>query len=86
MFSGDRERSGDHVPVLHQLLADYITPEWIIGENGLLKQWTKAILKRALQGRAGRTPGARISRSVSGSITMFSWLASFFGKWWSLER
>ncbi len=38
------------VKVLDQLLADYKTPEQIIGENGLLKQLTKAILERALQG------------------------------------
>ncbi len=38
------------VEVLDQLLADYKTPEQIIGENGLLKQLTKAILERALQG------------------------------------
>src|SRR5260370_41704059 len=35
--------------LLDQLLADYKKPEDIIGENGLLKQLTKAILERALQ-------------------------------------
>lgn len=35
--------------VLDQLLADYKKPEDIMGENGLLKQLTKAILERALQ-------------------------------------
>jgi putative transposase len=35
--------------VIDQLLADYKKPEDIIGENGLLKQLTKAILERALQ-------------------------------------
>lgn len=35
--------------VLDQLLADYEKPEDIMGENGLLKQLTKAILERALQ-------------------------------------
>lgn len=35
--------------VLDQLLADYKKPEDIIGENGLLKQLTKAILERALK-------------------------------------
>ena len=34
--------------VLDELLADYKKPEDIIGENGLLKQLTKAVLERAL--------------------------------------
>jgi putative transposase len=34
---------------IDQLLADYKTPEDIIGETGLLTQLTKAILERALQ-------------------------------------
>jgi putative transposase len=33
--------------LIDQLLADYKKPEDIIGENGLLKQLTKAILERA---------------------------------------
>src|SRR5438094_9803617 len=35
--------------LIDHLLADYKKPEDIIGENGLLKQLTKAILERALQ-------------------------------------
>jgi hypothetical protein len=35
--------------LIDHLLADYKEPEDIIGENGLLKQLTKAILERALQ-------------------------------------
>jgi hypothetical protein len=35
--------------VLDDLLADYKKPEDVIGENGLLKQLTKALLERALQ-------------------------------------
>src|SRR5438132_2422284 len=35
--------------VIDQLLADYKKPEDIIGENGLLKELTKAILERALE-------------------------------------
>lgn len=31
------------------LLKSYKTPEEILGENGLLKQLTKAVLQRALQ-------------------------------------
>jgi putative transposase len=34
--------------LLDELLADYKKPEDIIGENGLLKQLTKAVLERAL--------------------------------------
>ena len=35
--------------IIDQLLANYKKPEDIIGENGLLKELTKAILERALQ-------------------------------------
>src|ERR1700740_2894190 len=35
--------------LIDQLLTDYKKPEDIIGENGLLKELTKAILERALQ-------------------------------------
>ncbi|MGH3849199.1 MAG: IS256 family transposase [Pseudonocardiaceae bacterium] len=35
--------------LIDKLLADYKTPEDIAGENGLLKQLTKAIVERALQ-------------------------------------
>ena len=35
--------------LIDQLLTDYKKPEDIIGENGLLKQLSKAILERALQ-------------------------------------
>jgi putative transposase len=38
----------DH-KLIDQLLADYKKPEDIIGENGLLKQLTKAVLERAMQ-------------------------------------
>src|SRR5215212_632884 len=34
--------------LVDQLLADYKKPEQIIGENGLLKQLTKALLERAM--------------------------------------
>ncbi len=36
--------------LIDQLLADYKKPEDVVGENGLLKQLTKALLERALQG------------------------------------
>src|SRR5258708_28102681 len=35
--------------LIDQLLAGYKKPEEIIGENGILKQLTKAILERAMQ-------------------------------------
>lgn len=35
--------------LIDQLLKDYKTPEDILGENGLLKQFTKAVLERAMQ-------------------------------------
>jgi hypothetical protein len=35
--------------LLDRLLADYKKPEDLIGETGLLKQLTKALLERALQ-------------------------------------
>src|SRR5215470_19273413 len=35
--------------LIDQLLKDYKRPEEIIGENGLLKQLTKAVLERALE-------------------------------------
>ena len=34
---------------IDKLLADYKKPEDIIGENGLLKQFAKALLERAMQ-------------------------------------
>ena len=35
--------------LIDQLLKDYQKPEDILGENGLLKQLTKAVLERAMQ-------------------------------------
>ena len=35
--------------LIDKLLADYKKPENIIGENGLLKQLTEALLERAMQ-------------------------------------
>ena len=40
--------------LIDKLLADYKKPEDIIGEQGLLKQLTKAILERAMQAEIGR--------------------------------
>ena len=49
--------------LIDQLLTDYKKPEDIIGENGLLKELTKAILERALAGRDDRSSGLREARS-----------------------
>ena len=35
--------------LIDDLLKDYKTPEEILGDNGLLKQFTKAVLERAMQ-------------------------------------
>jgi len=48
--------------LIDQLLTDYKKPEDIIGENGLLKQLTKAILERALQ---AEVPGLHQPRNQS---------------------
>jgi putative transposase len=38
-----------NLDLIDQLLADFKSPEDVLGENGLLKQFTKAILQRALK-------------------------------------
>ena len=43
--------------LVDRLLADYEKPEDIIGENGLLKQLTKAIVERALSAELTTHPG-----------------------------
>ena len=49
--------------LIDQLLADYQKPEDLIGEHGLLKQLTKAVVERALQAEMARTLGmASMSR------------------------
>ncbi len=35
--------------IIDKLLKDYQSPEDVLGENGLLKQLTKAVLERAMQ-------------------------------------
>src|SRR5271170_5841874 len=42
--------------LIDKLLADYKKPEEIIGENGLLKQLTKAVLERAMQVEMTESP------------------------------
>jgi putative transposase len=43
--------------LLDELLVNYKTPEDIIGENGLLKQMTKALLERAMNAELSRHLG-----------------------------
>ena len=45
--------------LIDKLLAGYKKPEDIIGENGLLKQLTKALLERALQAELTSTWATR---------------------------
>lgn len=66
--------------LLSALLADYKKPEDLIGENGLLKQLTKAVVEKALQVELTEhlgherhetiTNGARSSRNGSSQKTL----------------
>ena len=66
--------------LLSALLADYKKPEDLIGENGLLKQLTKAVVEKALQAELTAhlghecqetiTTGARNSRNGSSQKTL----------------
>ena len=49
--------------LIDQLLTDYKKPEDIIGENGLLKQLTKAVLERAMHAELTDHLGLRETRS-----------------------
>ena len=42
--------------LIDQLLANYKKPEDLIGEDGLLKQLTKALVERALHAEMGGCP------------------------------
>jgi hypothetical protein len=44
-----KESNAINLDLIDQLLADYKSPEDVLGENGLLKQLTKAVLERALK-------------------------------------
>ena len=52
--------------LLDKLLADYKKPEDILGENGLLKQLTKALLERAMNAETERAP--RVCETRSGRL------------------
>ena len=44
-----KESTAINIDLIDQLLKDYKSPEDVLGENGLLKQLTKAVLERALK-------------------------------------
>jgi len=44
-----KDSNAINLDLIDQLLADYKSPEDVLGENGLLKQLTKAVLERALK-------------------------------------
>jgi putative transposase len=44
-----KDSTAINIDLIDQLLADYKSPEDVLGENGLLKQLTKAVLERALK-------------------------------------
>lgn len=44
-----KQSTAINLDLIDQLLADYKSPEDVLGENGLLKQLTKAVLERALK-------------------------------------
>jgi putative transposase len=45
----NKEDTPINLDLIDQLLKDYKSPEDVLGENGLLKQLTKAVLQRAMQ-------------------------------------
>ena len=49
--------------VLDELIRDYKKPEDLIGETGLLKQLTKALIERALGAELTHHLGVREARS-----------------------
>jgi putative transposase len=51
--------------LIDQLLAGYQKPEDLIGEHGLLKQLTKAVVERALQAEME----AHLGHTKNGSVT-----------------
>jgi len=74
--------------LIDALLADYKKPEDLIGQNGLLKQLTKALVEWALQAEmtdhlghgknqlvaneAGNTPNGRSKKTLKGAHGVFN--------------
>src|SRR5215210_816033 len=44
-----KDSNAINTDLIDQLLANYTSPEDVLGENGLLKQFTKAVLEPAMQ-------------------------------------
>ena len=53
--------------VIDELLKDYRNPEDLIGESGLLKQLTKALIERALRGELTHHLGYEKNKDAVGS-------------------
>ena len=53
--------------LMDELLAGYQKPEDLVGENGLLKQPTKAIVERALQAEIANHLGHALHENVTNS-------------------
>lgn len=75
--------------LIDALLADYKKPEDLIGQNGLLKQLTKALVERALQAELTEHLGHNKNQLVAnesgntrngraGSLRRVSWRRIFF--------
>jgi hypothetical protein len=69
--------------LIDQLLGDYKKPEDIIGENGLLKELSKATLERALQ--AELTDHLGLRNTIRQNITAATaWCPRFAPGFWAL--
>jgi hypothetical protein len=74
--------------LIDKLLAEYKKPEDIIGENGLLKQLTKALLERAMQaemtghlGYEKHDPAGNNSGNSRNGATTKTLKGDFGGRW-----
>lgn len=55
--------------ILDELIKDYKNPEGLIGENGILKQLTKALLVRAMEAELTHELGYEKNARSSGSTS-----------------
>ena len=70
-----KEPNAINLDLIDQLLADYKSPEDVLGKNGLLKQLTKAVLERAFKaelshhlGYEKHSPSGKNSGTLSNSF------------------
>jgi len=54
--------------IIDKLLADYKGPEDLIGEQGLLKQLTKALVERAMHAELSTTWGMRSTTPAARAV------------------